>query len=53
MSQTAVVGAGTVPLTKEEQAAERQRREEGRASDWLMQSEGLGNDAFKEPCSEA
>ena len=35
-----------MPLTEEERALERQRREEGRASDWLMESEGLGDDAF-------
>ncbi len=48
------MGAGTVPLTDEERALERRRREEGRASDWLMESEGLGDDAFvDETCSEA
>ena len=41
-------GAGTVPLSDDEQALERQRREEARASDWLMQSEGLGDEAFGE-----
>ena len=35
-------------MTEEEQELERQRREDVRASDWLMQSEGLGEDAFAE-----
>ncbi len=44
---------GTVPLTEDERTSERQRRQQGRTSDWLMDDDGLGADVFLEDEADA